>query len=111
MEMNLLKLRREKGVSQEEVAAVLGVTRQAFSRYEKGERELGYASLVALARYFDMSIDYLLGNSTFFYPDKVGSYSSQFSETEQQLITYFRQLPRQTQSYVFGIVQNLAVNL
>lgn len=108
MVMNLLKLRNKKGVSQEEVAAVLGVSRQAFSRYEKGEREMGYDSLVQLARYFDVSVDYLLGNSEYYYPDRLGAISGQEKTVEEMLIDNFRKLPVQSQEYVFGIVQNLA---
>lgn len=92
MDINLLKLRREKGVNQEEVAAVIGVTRQAFSRYERGERELGYDSLVRLAKYFDVSVDYLLGSSSYFYPDKVGSYPFYLSEDEQEVLELYAAL-------------------
>ena len=89
METNLLKLRLEKGINQEEAAAVVGVTRQAFSRYERGDRELGYDALVKLAKYFDVSIDYLLGNSTYYYPDRV---TSQFSADEQEVLSLYASL-------------------
>lgn len=108
METNLSKLRLEKGIKQEEVAAVLGVTRQAFSRYERGERELGYEGLVALAKFFDVSVDYLLGNSTYYYPDKVGVYPSQISEEEQSFLDLFRRLSRgervQLLSFAAGLI-------
>ncbi len=105
MQTNLLKLRKEKNVSQGDVAKFLGTSRQVVSRYERGDTEANYETLCRLSQYFDVSVDYLLGNSTFYYPDRV---ASQLSEMEKQLITYFRRLPGQTQNYVFGIVQNLA---
>lgn len=68
MKTRLQQLREEKNISQIEIANVLEVTRQAYSRYERGERELGYGALIKLAKYFDVSIDYLLINSDFYYP-------------------------------------------
>ena len=34
-----------------------------ISRYENGTREAGYAELIALANYFNVSVDYLLGRT------------------------------------------------
>ena len=67
------QLREEKNLSQGVLAKELEVTRQAYSRYERGERELGYEALAKLAKFFDVSIDYLLGNSTYYYPDAVAT--------------------------------------
>ena len=38
----------------------LGLNQNAISRYETGEREADYKTLIQLADYFDVSIDYLL---------------------------------------------------
>ena len=38
----------------------LHMNQNTISRYETGEREAGYAELIAIADYFDVSIDYLL---------------------------------------------------
>lgn len=104
---NLKLLRKEKNLTLEQLAQSLGLSRQVLSRYERGERQADYESLIKIARFFDVSVDFLLGNSTYYYPDRVGV---RLSDTELQLITYFRKLPNQTQNYVFGIVQNLVVN-
>ena len=71
--IRLQELRTEKGLSQEEAAKALGVTQQSYSRYERGGNELGYSALIKFAKFFDVSVDYLLGNSTYFYPDLVQS--------------------------------------
>lgn len=83
METRLQQLREEKNISQGVLAKELGVTRQAYSRYERGERELNYNSLIKLAKFFDVSIDYLLGNSVYFYPDAVGT------DEERELLMLF----------------------
>lgn len=63
--MNRLKeLRTEKGIKQAELADYLNVTRQAVSRYETGERDLGTDDIRRLCAYFGCSADYLLGFSS-----------------------------------------------
>ena len=39
------------------------MNQNTISRYETGEREADYAALIAIADYFDVSIDYLLGRT------------------------------------------------
>ncbi len=92
---NLLQLREEKKISQEDIAKILGVTRQAYSRYERGERELNYTSLKKLSKFFDVSIDYLLGNSIYFYPDTINktSLNDELSSEERRLLNQYRLLP------------------
>ena len=59
----LKKLRIENKIIQKDVAEVLGITRQAVSYYENGEREPGIKELIILADLFDVSIDYLVGRT------------------------------------------------
>lgn len=59
-----LKEEREKArVDQEEMAKLLGVTPRAYQMYEYGEGYPRYLKLIALADYFDVSLDYLVGRS------------------------------------------------
>ncbi|NLA77509.1 MAG: helix-turn-helix transcriptional regulator [Clostridiales bacterium] len=56
-----LKLLREKaGVSQLRLAIELCMNQNSISRYETGAREADYATLIKIADYFNVSIDYLL---------------------------------------------------
>lgn len=59
----LKKLRTEKGISQLKLATDLNVNQNSVSRYETEQRQADYAMLIALADYFDVSIDYLLGRT------------------------------------------------
>ena len=61
--MRLKQLRREKGISQLNLAMDLAMNQNSISRYETGERECDYATLILFADYFDVSIDYLLGRT------------------------------------------------
>lgn len=59
----LAKLRTERKKTHQDMADMLGITRQAYSHYENGKREPDYSTLGRLASYFEVSIDYLLGKS------------------------------------------------
>lgn len=56
----LRELREKKGISQLRLALDLDLNQNSISRYENGEREASYKTLIALADYFGVSIDYLL---------------------------------------------------
>lgn len=56
----LVALRKGKGMSQEQLAEKLGVSRQAISRWESGESTPDMLNLLGLCEYFQVSSDYLL---------------------------------------------------
>ena len=58
--MRLKQLRQEKGISQLKLAMDLSTNQNTISRYETGEREADYKTLIKIADYFNVSIDYLL---------------------------------------------------
>lgn len=58
--MRLGELRKSKKISQLKLAMDLGLNQNSISRYEKGQREADYKTLIAFADYFNVSIDYLL---------------------------------------------------
>lgn len=57
---NLQKLRNEKGLSQEEVAQALFVTRQTISKWETDKAEPGVSNLKALAGLYTVSLERLM---------------------------------------------------
>lgn len=61
--MRLKELRKSRGISQLKLAIDLNMNQNSISRYENGEREADYATLVRFADYFDVSVDYLLGRT------------------------------------------------
>ena len=58
--MKLKFLRKKRSISQTKLAMDLSLNQNSISRYESGEREADYATLLMLADYFDVSVDYLL---------------------------------------------------
>ena len=59
----LKSLRKESKHSQTETANAIGVTLKQIQRYERGESEPTLSKLIALADYFNVSLDYLVGRS------------------------------------------------
>ena len=59
----LKELRISRKISQTKLAMDLNLTQNSISRYETGEREADYDTLVAIADYFNVSVDYLLGRT------------------------------------------------
>ena len=59
----LLRLRKEREEGQKVLAAVLGVTQTAYSKWELGQREIPLSKLLILARYYNVSMDYITGAS------------------------------------------------
>lgn len=56
-------MRLEKGVTQKEIAAHLGLTTKAYNFYELGQREPTLSTVCKLCDYFSVSADYLLGRT------------------------------------------------
>ncbi|MEE1012119.1 MAG: helix-turn-helix domain-containing protein [Acutalibacteraceae bacterium] len=57
------ELRKEKGLSQKEAAAQLGISQALLSHYEKGIRECGQSFLIRIAEFYGVSCDYILGRT------------------------------------------------
>ncbi|MEE1326881.1 MAG: helix-turn-helix transcriptional regulator [Streptococcus sp.] len=60
LERRLAELRKEKNVSQEELAEKLYVSRQTISNWERGKTYPDINSLLLMANYFDVSLDHLI---------------------------------------------------
>ncbi len=57
----LRDMREDNDKTQEEIAEVLDMSQTQYGRYERGEREIPVHHLITLAKYYNVSIDYLLG--------------------------------------------------
>ncbi len=56
-------LREDRDLNQTTVAKMLGMSQTGYSKYETGENDIPTAILIKLARFYDTSIDYLLGET------------------------------------------------
>ncbi|MCY8387919.1 helix-turn-helix transcriptional regulator [Bacillus inaquosorum] len=58
----LKKLRREKNLSQKELGNKLGLAESTIGMYEQGKRQPDYETLLKIADFFEVTLDFLLGN-------------------------------------------------
>lgn len=59
----LTALQTQKKCLKKDVASAVGLSIMGYYRYERGEREPSMSTLIALADYFNVSIDYLVGRT------------------------------------------------
>lgn len=55
----LRDLREDKDLSQKEIARILGTTQKQYSRWETGEYEIPFHYVIELAKYYEVTIDYI----------------------------------------------------
>jgi transcriptional regulator with XRE-family HTH domain len=59
--MRIRDLREDNDLTQKEIADYLHIKQNTYSQYENGQRQIPIDALIALARYYKTSTDYLLG--------------------------------------------------
>ncbi|MBR7116483.1 MAG: helix-turn-helix transcriptional regulator [Clostridia bacterium] len=56
-------LREDRDINQTEIARMLGMSQTGYSKYETGENDIPTTILIKLSRFYNTSIDYLLGET------------------------------------------------
>ena len=56
-------LRQDRDLNQTQVAKMLGMSQTGYSKYETGENDIPTEILIKLSRFYNTSIDYLLGET------------------------------------------------
>lgn len=103
MVKNLKILRTEKGISQQKLADVLGISQQSVNKYENHNVEPDITTLILLANFFDTSIDYLVGNTEINHKiEKVEPF--ELNENEAEFINKFRKLSENEKISIVNII-------
>ena len=63
MYKRIRELREDRDLTQKQIALMLGMSQTGYSKYETGENDIPTAILIKLARFYNTSIDYLLGET------------------------------------------------
>ena len=63
MYQRIRALREARGMTQKELGNFLGMSQTGYSKYETGENDIPVVILIKLARFYQTSIDYLLGET------------------------------------------------
>lgn len=108
--VTLKELRKSKGVNQSEIAALLGVTPQAYQKYEYGTAELTHKNLCKLADFYGVSTDYLLGRDAPPPPDIDDILRRcDLSKTEQRFISLYVRIDRKHRAKLVEALEQAAV--
>lgn len=104
--INLKQARKNKGMTQKEVADVLGVGQSTYKNYECGVREPNGDTIVALANLFNVTTDYLLGRETG-EPDAIEKLVGEFnmSALEKEILDNYLNLPKQMRGDLMDFLQ------
>ena len=103
----LKELRKEKGLSQADIALFLGVSCSTYAGYEQGYREPSLALIKDLADFFECSIDYLTGREDDFGNIVLKTEAPNLSQQEQAIIATFRSLPKELQCRAAAYISKL----
>lgn len=99
-----LKLLREaKNVTQVQLSTYLGVSQEAVSKYECSDTFPGIDIIIGIAKYFNVSIDYLLGVDNI----KKRISLSDLNEYEVTLISYYRELDKIDQELAIKMISTV----
>ncbi len=85
----LKEIRMENGLTRAELARALNLNQGTLANYENETREASYEVLIALAEYFDVSVDELLGREREAASNRL---KSPLTALEKQLVSEFREL-------------------
>ena len=97
----IIKLRKFYGYTQQEAADKIGVPRSTLANYERGGREPDIRNMAMLARFYKVSIDYLLGFEEL--------YEGQHTEEELALIRRFESYSTDGQEKLLRIGESLGI--
>ena len=92
--MNRIKeLRIEKGLTQNQLASLLGINQTAAGKYERGELEPNLQNLIKLSHIFECSVDYIICNADDFGNVTIKTEKpAPLPQDEQKLLDTYRKL-------------------
>lgn len=88
--------------SQKETSAKLGIPYANYNKYETTNAEPNIETLIKIADYFDVSLDYLCGRQ-----NKNLIFADSLSDTQKQLITIIKRLTPEQANFALGYFSNM----
>ncbi len=104
------ELRKEKGLSQKKLADAIGVSQAAIAKIEINRNEATSDTIRKLAKYFDVSADYLLGltsddGAELYSPPTAGTVHGAQSSDETRLLEIYRSLSPDMRSTLWSLLE------
>lgn len=112
----LKELRKSKDLSQADFSKQIGLSKSSINMYERGEREPGINTLEAIADYFNVDMDYLLGKTDhrnkyeWLIKEKEPAEKT-FSEFQLKALELFDLVPEESQPFVLSMIEAAVKNL
>lgn len=94
----LKELRTDANLTQEKIAKSLNISREAYSLYETNKRQMNYDTICTIAKIYNVTTDYLLGNSSF-------KKSFNLTPDEISLLTFYRNSDRRGQKAIIEVAK------
>lgn len=111
----LKKLRKEHGLTQQDVSGLLGIDRTTYTFYETGKTVPSLSTVKKLARMYSCSVDYLVYGEEYSRDAARGvrvaasnAQSSEHVKDEQLFLMYFRLIPEEKREEALKLLKELA---
>lgn len=101
--LNLKEIRKQNGTTQVSLAKFLGIDQTTYSGYETGKSNPDINTLIKIANYFNISLDYLCGRQ-----NKNLIFADSLSEKKKELINLIKDLDDDSTLIALGFVAKLA---
>ncbi len=102
----LKMLRKEQGLTMREIGEIIGVSDAAWTKYEKNRAEPSIESLVKIADYFQVSLDFLLGRTNIREPQLVEE-----ANIQSEFLKEFEWSKIGDPSQMYFLVENLSASI
>ena len=102
---HLRKLREESGISQKTLADAIGVSQQSINKYENHNIEPDIETLIRMAEFFNVSIDYIVGHTDIKRKIEAVTHYD-LNDNEAYFIGEYRKLSKKQQESILLIIDN-----
>jgi len=100
----LYELRRERNINQITISNYLGISQQAYLKYEKGDADPTIDALIKIANFYDVPIDYLLGLEPASNPFAEMNLSE---EDEEEVWQKYKSFPPEGRAFLLNVLKQL----
>ena len=106
--LKISEIRKEKGISQKELAKFLNISPGNLCEWEKGKVEPNIFALKKLADFFECSVDYLIGRENDLGVVNIVDNNDNLNQKERELVDNYRKLDTFEQNTVITQIKALA---
>lgn len=102
--IRLKEVRKSKNITQDEMATMLGTTKQVLSRYERGERTPKITVAAEYASKLNVNLCYLLGEDAEMNCEPTTE-SGEFTKEAITIMQMWKQIPEESQAMVYTMIE------